>query len=158
MVHVYTCTSTTYIQMNHFTRVDVYYSSTYKPFPPSIDVISVLPCGRRKPASRGVLYCNIVNTIPGGPRGRSTAYYQPPHQVRGAGVRIDGPHSECRGWSTCGSSRLRNVWAPTGVGRRQGPAPDTSCPARSNAGTRSYLILRLGAALWVSKSPCLDDG
>ncbi len=55
------------------------------------------------------------------------------------GDYVQAVHCRCRqpaGWSTWGSSRLRDVCAPTGVGRRQGPAPDTSCPARSNTGTR----------------------
>ena len=55
-------------------------------------------------------------------------------------TRQVGRTPQCRSWPTCGSSRLRDVWAPTGV--VGGPAPDTRRSTRCS----------------VSKSPYLDDG
>ena len=83
--------------------------------------------------------------VQSGPRGRATAH-QPPHQVRGAGlriVRVDGPHSAEAG------QRVGAVGFGTRHKLSRGdPILELGFP----------LVLRLGAALWVSTFPYLNCG
>ncbi len=85
----------------------------------------------------------------GGPRGCATAH-QPPHQVRGAGlriVRVDGPHS-------------------AEVGQRVGATGFATLRPRHELSESEiqilelglHIILRLGQALSVKNSPYLNDG
>ncbi len=79
--------------------------------------------------------------VQGGPRGRATAH-QPPHQVRGAGLRIvklDGLYSAEAGQQVGAAG-----FATFGPDRRQGPASTRHLPILDRILERVSLILHLG--------------
>jgi hypothetical protein len=71
------------------------------------------PVRRRKPPAKARL-----------PRGRATAH-APSSWCWPLNRQVDGTHSAEAGGQRVGAA---DFWAPTGVGRQRGPAPDTSCP------------------------------